>query len=273
MKNTRLDIKNLLLGFTLTLLGVSTLFVALKTDISKTSATLLVLSVWTAIGIISFKQKLWKSLCIFILLYAVFFGLVGEIPFLENIKESARNLYFHVTMWFSMLILFGASIIYSLLYLWKEDLKYDAYAEGTTHAGTVMGFIGLFTGMVWARFTWGAYWSGDPKQIFTAIGLLLYIGYFILRGSFTDEVKKARLSAVVNVFAFPSMIVLLYVLPRAVKSLHPGAEGSMSLSSEDINSNMRLVFYPAIVGWTLLGTWMATIRIRTKLIQDKIINL
>lgn len=273
MKHAKLDIKNLLLGFLLTLAGVFTLFAVLKTDISKSTASLTVLFVWTAIGFISYKFKLWKALCVWILLYTVFFGLAGEIPFLENIKESARNLYFHVTMWFGMLTLFAASIIYSILYLWKEDLKYDAFAEGATHAGTVMGFIGLFTGMIWARFTWGAYWSGDPKQIFTAIGLLLYIGYFILRGSFSDEVKKARLSAVVNVFAFPSMIVLLYVLPRAVKSLHPGAEGSMSLSSEDINNNMRLVFYPAIIGWTLLGAWIASVRIRTKLVADKIINL
>ncbi|MGI8584256.1 MAG: ABC transporter permease, partial [Chitinophagaceae bacterium] len=58
-----------------------------------------------------------------------------------------------------------------------------------------------------------------------------------------------------------------------VGSLHPGAPGSDSgnpaLNFNDIDSRLRIVFYPAIIGWTLLGVWIATIKIRLQLLKDK----
>jgi len=68
---------------------------------------------------------------------------------------------------------------------------------------------------------------------------------------------------------FPS----IWIIPRLVGSLHPGAPGSESgnpaLNFNDIDSRLRMVFYPAIIGWTLLGVWIATIKIRLQLLKDK----
>jgi len=272
MEQQNINLKSLFISLFATLIAVSTLFLVLKSDLGKGFSFLTVALNWIAIAVLAMKANFWKGMAIWLLLYTVFFGLLGPIPQLVNNLESTRNLYFHVCMWFAMIFLFLASVIYSILFLAKEKIKYDVFAEGAAHAGIILGILGLLTGMVWARYTWGKFWSGDPKQIYTAIGLLLYVGYFILRGALTDEIKRARLAAVVNVFAFPSLIVLLYVLPRMLESLHPGNEGTMVLSSEDVNNNMRLVFYPAIVGWTLLGVWISSLRIRAKLLEQEIIN-
>ena len=56
-------------------------------------------------------------------------------------------------------------------------------------------------------------------------------------------------------------------------STHPGGqEGNPAFSEYDLDSSLRLVFYPAIIGWTLLSTWIASIRIRTRLLELKFIN-
>lgn len=88
--------------------------------------------------------------------------------------------------------------------------------------GILFGMLGLITGMVWAQFTWGAWWSGDPKQNASAIGLLMYLAYTVLRSSFEDKRRQARISAAYNILAFFCLIPLLFILPRLTDSLHPG---------------------------------------------------
>jgi heme exporter protein C len=99
------------------------------------------------------------------------------------------------------------------------------------------------------------------------------LAYFVLRSSFDDADKKARISAVYNIFAFAALIPLLYIIPRMVNSLHPGAEGNPAFSSYDLDSNMRLIFYPAVIGWILMGVWIATIWIRIEKIWQKKMEL
>jgi heme exporter protein C len=80
-----------------------------------------------------------------------------------------------------------------------------------------------------------------------------------------DEEKRARISAVYNIFAFALMIPLLFVLPRMVDSLHPGAGGNPGFNAYDLDNGMRLVFYPAIIGWFLLGLWITQLKVRIRL--------
>ena len=94
--------------------------------------------------------------------------------------------------------------------------------------------------------------------------MLMYAAYFILRQSTEDETKRAKLSAVYLVFAFPLMMAFIYILPRMTDSLHPGNGGNPAFGQYDLDNQMRLVFYPAIMGWTLLGVWITSIRIRIK---------
>jgi heme exporter protein C len=132
------------------------------------------------------------------------------------------------------------------------------------------GVLGLVTGMIWANYTWGSPWHGDPKQNMAAIAMLVYVAYFILRGSVTNPDQRARLSAVYNIFAFCAMVPLLFVIPRLTDSMHPGNGGNPGFNAYDLDSSMRWVFYPAVVGWFLLGVWIATLRRRLKLLEERI---
>ncbi len=200
-------------------------------------------------------------------------GFLGKVPAMGVLKESIRNFYFHVPMWFGMIILFAVGVVYSLKYLHSQRLGDDRIAVEFVNAGILFGLMGMVTGALWAKFTWGEWWSNDPKQNGSAIALLLYFAYLILRNAIQEPQTRARISGVFNIFAFSAMIPLIFILPRLTDSLHPGSGGNPGFNAYDLNYNMRFVFYPAVIGWTLLGVWLATLCIRLKQVERKIQGL
>lgn len=213
----------------------------------------------------------WKILCVILLFYTVIVGFLGPIPELNILEQSIRNLYFHVPMWFVMMILMFVSMVYSILYLSKSKIDYDIKASSFATVGFVFGLLGIITGSIWARSTWGAWWVfQEVKLNGAAAGLLIYAAYFILRGSFDDEEKKARFAAVYSIFAFVMFMVLINVIPRiSNSSLHPGNGGNPGFNSYDLDSDLRIVFYPAVIGWVLLSVWITTLIIRIEKIFRK----
>jgi heme exporter protein C len=211
----------------------------------------------------------WKITGAVLVLYALIAGLLLPVPDLAILEQSIRNLYYHVPMWFGMIFLLLASMVYAIKNLSTGKMEYDVKASQYANAAILFGSIGIVTGMIWAKNTWGAYWTNDPKLNGAAIGMLMYLAYTVLRSSIEDEEKKARISAVYNIFCFPVFIVLIFILPRISDSLHPGNGGNPGFSSYDLDSRMRIVFYPAVIGWTLIGFWLADLQIRTKLLELK----
>lgn len=211
------------------------------------------------------RKLWWKILCILLLTTTIIGGLLIKVPALDILNETIRNLFFHVPMWFGMMILFGISITYAIKYLNSGDLKKDIYSEQFINVGVLFGCLGMVTGMEWAKFTWGEFWSNDPKQLASAISLLIYFAYLVLRGAIPDYDKKAKVSAVFNIFAFFVMIPLIMVLPRLTDSLHPGNGGNPAFGA--LAPELRPLFYTSVIGWWLLGVWIATLGIRYKLVQ------
>ena len=215
-----------------------------------------------------------------LLVYTIVAGLLGPVPTLPLLQETIRNLYFHVCMWFAMMILFTVSVVYSVKYLRSLNLVHDVYARNFAVVAMVMGLLGYATGAIWASYTWAdpnkplinsfSTIARDPKLIGAAIALLVYFAYLILRDAVSDIDKRARISAVYNIFAYAILFPAIWILPRILPSLHPGNDGNPALDvKNDISSSMRIVFYPAVIGWTLLGVWIATLKIRMQLLSHK----
>lgn len=216
------------------------------------------------------KNAWWKVLTVGLLLYTVVMGLLGRAPRLAILNETIRNLYFHVPMWFGMTIILFASVVYSVLYLRKPSERLDTLAHHTAQTGILLAVLGLATGSIWARYTWGTWWTADPRLNGAAVAVMIYGAYLVLRSSLTDEQQRARISAVYNIFAFCAAIPLLFILPRLTDSLHPGAGGNPGFSKYDLDNNMRLVFYPAVIGWTLLGVWITNVSVRLAFVKHKL---
>ncbi|MCR9065844.1 MAG: cytochrome c biogenesis protein [Cytophagales bacterium] len=208
------------------------------------------------------KNSWWKILGALLVIYVAIAGLTGEVPRQPILNETIRNVYFHVPMWFSMMVLMTISMVRSIQYLRSGNIVRDQQALSFAHTAFALGIIGFLTGAIWGKFTWGSAFPVDPKLIAVEVGLLIYAAYFIMRGSFEDEQKKARLAAVYNIFAFAAFMPLVWILPRITDSLHPGNGGNPAFGKYDMDSQMRMVFYPAVVGWILVGIWIASLRAR-----------
>ena len=225
------------------------------------------------------RKSWWKILAVALLLYAFIGGLLVKIPNLPALEETSRNLFYHVGMWAAMVTLFTVSVVNSIRYLRTFDLKYDIYARQYAATGIIFGILGYSTGAIWMSYTWadpnnplfdsfGAI-AREPKLIGTAIGLLIYFAYMVLRDSINDMDKRARISAVYNIFAYALLFPAIYIIPNLLPSLHPGQGDSPVFKFKDISSPMRMVEYPAFIGWALLGVWIATLKIRIALLKEK----
>ena len=227
----------------------------------------------------------WKYTGAGILFYVIVYGFLAKVPQLNILEESIRNLFFHVPMWFAMMFMMFVSLIFSIMYLMDSGkryshqvnneltnkVRYDILASQWALVALFYGILGLITGSIWARTTWSAWWVfQEVKLNGAAAGMLVYFAYFILRGAIEDNEQKARISAVYNIFAFVMYMVLINVIPRIVdSSLHPGNGGNPGFSTYDLDSSLRWIFYPAILGWTLLAAWIVDLCIRAKKIEMK----
>src|SRR5690242_16125384 len=106
------------------------------------------------------KKWWWKILCIVLLVYTVIAGFnvfnldAFTVPRKDIVQESIRNLYFHVCMWFSMMILFTISVVHAVRFLRTNNLRYDILSRQYAGVGILFGILGYGTGIIWASFTW-----------------------------------------------------------------------------------------------------------------------
>lgn len=218
------------------------------------------------------KLYWWKITGALLVFYTIIGGLTINIPQLPIVEETVRNVFFHVSMWHAMIFSLLISVIYSLIYLSGAKAKSDIIAVESVNVALLLGFLGLATGMLWAKFTWGSFWVRDPKLNGAAVGVLVYLAYLVLRFSVENPKLKARLSAVYNIFAFVILILLIGILPRlADGSLHPGSSTETPFAIAKLQPQMYWVFIPAITGWILMTLWLIQIRVRLRKIEN-IIN-
>ncbi len=217
-----------------------------------------------------FKHWWWKILTVLILMYVFIAGLMSPVPKLPILHEAIRNTFFHPPLWIAMMSMLLGSAIFSIRYLRKGRLDDDLIAVELANTALLFGVLGCITGSVWAYFAWGDLWPNDPKTNGVAVGMLLYLAYFVLRGSFDDDLRRGRISAVYNIFAFAVFIPLILILPRLTDSLHPGNGGNPGFNQYDADSSIKRIIRPAFVGFTLLGFWITQLRVRLRRLESEL---
>lgn len=193
-----------------------------------------------------------------------------RIPYRIVLYETIRNLFYHVPMWFGMTFLVLVSFIYSIQYLRKEDMDTDILAAESANIGILFGLLGFATGTLWGHYAWGNvgdWMLQDTKILGALVGMIMYLAYFVLRGSLRDEHQRARIGAVYNIFAFVLYILFIFILPRMTETLHPGSGGNPAFNIYDVDDTMRWIFYPAVAGWILTGLWLASLRARMRFLK------
>lgn len=199
-----------------------------------------------------------------------------EFPLIPGLGENAKIIFFHVpTAWLTV-IAFLMSTIYGIKYLRKKDLDDDAKSYSAAQLGIVFCILATVTGAVWAKFSWGSFWSWDPRQTSIFALLLIYGAFFALRSSIESEEKRATLSAVYSSIAFLTVPFFIFIMPRIMSGLHPGsADDSNAGPVVDfkMNTNMRLIFFLSLAGFTVLYWWMWKIGYKSIIYKDKLNKL
>lgn len=189
-------------------------------------------------------------------------------PYRNILYETIRNTFFHVSIWFGMFALMFGSLVNSIKVLRHGRSEDDLRAYSQVYVAILFGILGLLTGSLWARFTWDTWWTNDIKLNMAALSMLIYLAYVILRFNVEDRDRRARISAAYNIFAVVAIIPLIFILPRLTDSLHPGNGGNPAFGSEDMDNALRVVFYPAVIGFILLGFWLSDLKYRVMRLQD-----
>jgi heme exporter protein C len=130
-----------------------------------------------------------------------------------------RIFYAHVPQVQMAMVAMTINFVCSVAFLFKKSFVTDALAQASAEVGVFFGSIGVLLGSIWARPTWGAWWTWDPRLTTAAILLVIYLGYLALRRFVEDPDKRATWSSVMGIIAFVDVPVLWFSV-RWWRSLH-----------------------------------------------------
>jgi heme exporter protein C len=142
------------------------------------------------------------------------------LPDEANQGAMYRIMFFHIPSWWTAGLALMLSAGTSVAYLRTGKLKYDTISVSVTEVAVVFLFIGLTTGMIWARIIWGIWWTWDARLTSAFVCVLLYGGYLILRNGIADPTQRAKVSAAFNLFAFADVPIVWYSI-RFWRTQHP----------------------------------------------------
>jgi heme exporter protein C len=131
-----------------------------------------------------------------------------------------RIIFFHVPAAWTAFLCFMAAMVASIAYLKGKNLKHDAFAAAVTEVGLAFGAANLITGMIWGRIIWGVWWTWDPRLTSMLVGWLIYAGYMMLRRAIEEPTERARLAAVLSVFAFADVPIIFFSI-KWWRTQHP----------------------------------------------------
>jgi len=203
---------------------------------------------------------IWRLL-IFIWIAATMVVALLVAPLVPMLQETTRVLYFHIPSAWVTVVALGWSMVNSVLYLLRRDLRNDDHAASAAELGLVFCVVATVTGSIWAKSMWGSWWNWDPRETSIFFVLLIYAAYLALRGSIEGDEKRARLSAIYSILAFVAVPPLIFVVPRIYSTLHPDPiiNGSGKI---DMDPMIRWCFFSMLLGFTFLFSWLQSLRVR-----------
>lgn len=181
--------------------------------------------------------------------------------------ESARLVVLHVPCAMMAVVAYLVSTVYAVICLVRRQAAADVKSAVSAGLGFWFTVLATVSGLVFARLQWGAAWNWDPRQTSIMMLLIVYAGYFALRGAISDRGARARVSAVYNIVACLIMPYLVFVVPRVVQGLHP----TNTLSSRDgLSPEYRIALLAGAAGFAWLYVWLFRARVRREVTENTV---
>lgn len=200
-----------------------------------------------------------------VLLFLAALGMVFFFAPLEATMNYVQKIfYFHIAnAWVGMLG-FIAAAVGGLVYLIKHDQKWDILELAAVEISLVFFLIAIVAGSIWARPTWGTYWTWEPRLTTAAILEMVYISYILLRQGIDDPDQRARFSAVYTLVGAIS-IPITFMSIRLFRTIHPVVIGTNSAASQgsfDMTLKMLATMFFALFTFSIIFVTLFWHRIR-----------
>ena len=219
----------------------------------------------------------WKLLILIVMIWVCVGAWIFPAPTpVEHNPEVFRIVYFHFPMAICTVIAFGLGMYFAIRYLNEKDLKYDMYEMLAARLGIILCVLTTISGAVFAKNTWGSYWNWDPRETSIFMLLLVYAAYFALRTAISDPDQRANLSAVYSILGFAATIFLVFIMPRMMPGLHPGAPKPTGGSEGSIISfsfKTGMVLFPSILAHIGLMFWIYSLSTKIALFSKETENV
>jgi len=135
---------------------------------------------------------------------------------------SQKIFYFHVPLAITSYACFGWGALKAFVHLWKRSPEADLQSYVAIHLGVIFGALTLITGSIWAKASWGVWWTWSSQQLVLFLVLFLfYSAYFMLRFSVDPGPARANLSAVYALFGVVLIPVSFLAIRLAEDFIHP----------------------------------------------------
>ncbi len=173
--------------------------------------------------------KLWGALGFLLVIAAQIFGWLISPPD-RDMGNLQKIMYVHVPAAMTAFMAFAVVFCASVWYLWKGDDRGDLLASSAAEVGAVLTALTLMLGSIWARPTWGVWWTWDARLTSTAVLLVIFVGYLALRAFTEDPDQRAKWSAAVGILGSLNVpIVMLSV--RWWRTIHQLPDTTTSVSA------------------------------------------
>ncbi|MEE8619299.1 MAG: cytochrome c biogenesis protein CcsA [Dehalococcoidales bacterium] len=154
------------------------------------------------------------------LMIAALYMVFVYVPTEKHTGIVQRIFYFHVPVAWVSFLAFFVTFIFSILYLWKRAMKWDAIAHASAEVGVIFTTLVLITGPIWAKPVWGIWWTWDARLTTSLVLWLTYVAYLLVRSYAAEPARGARFSAVIGIVGFIN-VPIVFLTVNLWRTQHP----------------------------------------------------
>jgi len=181
-----------------------------------------------------------------------------------------KILYVHPPLAYGAYLGFVVTAVFGALYLWTDREDFDRLAIAGTEVGVIFCTLMLVTGPIWAKGTWGKWWSWDPRLTVTLLLWFIYLAYMLLRSFGGGGARTARFAAIYGILGLVLIPLNYYVIEIFDnRSIHPD-----NLESGSLGAGMGLPFLMGNLALFFVFVYLVLLRwevesLRTRSAEDE----
>lgn len=184
---------------------------------------------------------------------------------------SQKIFYIHVPIALTTYGCFGLAAWKGFRLLMTRDERFDLESYTAVHQGTIFGALTLITGSIWAKASWGRWWTwGSDQLVLFLVLFLFYCAYFMVRYSIGEGAQRERISAVYAIFGVAMIPVSFMAIRLASDFIHPTV---FKRSGPDMETSMFVAFCVSWLGIGLLAYLMYRVEIHGKRVDRRLREL